>query len=212
MMEVQKVVRDERGVAMIMVLGMMSVLTIVVAAALSYAVSVGPQVNRDENWQAALAAAQAGVDDYLAKLNRTDAYALTVDCDNVALRGPDAEANECGWDEDTEPGWVAVQAGNPIAGKFHYDVNTANFWKDGSVWVESTGKVRGVSALSRSGSPAVDPPTSCTTPTSRMPIPRTSWPTHLAEASRCRPEGRATTPVAAVVRAWRRTGGRVADV
>ncbi|HRY08898.1 MAG: hypothetical protein H6528_01320 [Actinobacteria bacterium] len=145
MMEVQKVVRDERGVAMIMVLGMMSVLTIVVAAALSYAVSVGPQVNRDENWQAALAAAQAGVDDYLAKLNRTDAYALTVDCDNVALRGPDAEANECGWDEDTEPGWVAVQAGNPIAGKFHYDVNTANFWKDGSVWVESTGKVRGVS-------------------------------------------------------------------
>jgi hypothetical protein len=37
-------------------------------------------------------------------------------------------------------------AGKPItAGKFHYDVNTANFWKDGSVWVESTGKVRGVS-------------------------------------------------------------------
>ena len=40
------------------------------------------------SWQAALAAAQAGVDDYLAKLNRTDAYALTVDCSNDALKAP----------------------------------------------------------------------------------------------------------------------------
>ncbi len=145
---------DDRGAAMIMVLGMVSVMTVVLAATLSYAVSVGPQVSRDENWQAALAAAQAGVDDYLARLNRTDAYAQTVDCSNTALKGPKAEANSCGWNGDTAPGWVDVQpvakdaGGNPIAstaGKFHYDVNTANFWKDGSVWVESTGKVRGVS-------------------------------------------------------------------
>lgn len=135
----------ESGAAMIMVLGMISIMTVVVAAALGYAANVAPQVNRDQNWQAALAAAQAGVDDYLAKLNRTDAYALSVDCSNVALKGPKAETNSCGWNADTAPGWVAVQAGNPTAGKFHYDVNTANFWKDGSVWVESTGKVRGVS-------------------------------------------------------------------
>jgi len=130
---------------MIMVLGMISVMTVVVAAALSYAVNVVPQVRRDESWQAALAAAQAGVDDYLAKLNRTDAYALTVDCSNDALKGPKAETNTCGWNSSTEPGWVNVQAGNAAAGKFHYDVNTSSFWKDGSVWVESTGKVRGVS-------------------------------------------------------------------
>ena len=136
---------SERGAAMIMVMGMISVMTLVVTAALSYALSVAPQVVRDENWQAALAAAQAGVDDYLARLNRTDAYALSVDCSNVALRGPKAEANGCGWTSTTAPGWVDVQAGKPEAGKFHYDVNTANFWKDGSVWVESTGKVRGIS-------------------------------------------------------------------
>ena len=88
---------QDRGAAMIMVLGMMSIMTVVVAAALAYATSVAPQVSRDENWQASLAAAQAGVDDYLAKLNRTDAYALTVDCDNVALKGPKAEVNSCGW-------------------------------------------------------------------------------------------------------------------
>ncbi len=136
---------DERGAAMIMVLGMISIMTVVVAAALSYAANVAPQVRRDESWQGALAAAQAGVDDYLAKLNRTDAYALTVDCTNVALKGPKAETNSCGWNSGTATGWVNVQAGQPAAGKFHYDVNTANFWKDGSVWVESTGRVRGVS-------------------------------------------------------------------
>ena len=136
---------QDRGAAMIMVLGMISIMTVVVAAALSYATNVAPQVRRDESWQAALAAAQAGVDDYLAKLNRTDAYSLTVDCSNEALKGPKAEANSCGWNGSTSPGWVDVQAGKPSAGKFHYDVNTANFWKDGSVWVESTGKVRGIS-------------------------------------------------------------------
>lgn len=136
---------DERGVAMIMVLGMISILTVVVAAALSYAANVAPRTSRDEHWQAALAAAQAGVDDYLAKLNRNDAYAQTVDCSNVALKGPKAETNSCGWNSSTAAGWVDVQGGNPQAGKFHYDVNTANFWKDGSVWVESTGKVKGVS-------------------------------------------------------------------
>ena len=67
---------------------------------------------------------EAGVDDYLAKLNRTDAYALTVDCSNDALQGPKAETNTCGWNSSTEPGWVNVQAGNAAAGKFHYDVNT----------------------------------------------------------------------------------------
>ena len=144
MMKNENAPRD-RGAAMIMVIGMISIMTVVVAAALAYAVNVAPQVRRDENWQAALAAAQAGVDDYLAKLNRTDAYAMSVDCDNVALKGPKAEANTCGWNTGTAPGWVDVQGGNPSAGKFHYDVNTANFWKDGSVWVESTGKVRGVS-------------------------------------------------------------------
>ena len=138
-------IEQDRGAAMIMVLGMISIMTVVVAAALSYATNVAPQVRRDESWQAALAAAQAGVDDYLAKLNRTDAYSLTVDCSNEALKGPKAEANSCGWNSSTSPGWVAVQAGKPAAGKFHYDVNTANFWKDGSVWVESTGKVRGIS-------------------------------------------------------------------
>ena len=145
MMNAQMPSSQERGAAMIMVLGMMSIMTVVVAAALSYAVNVAPQVRRDENWQAALAAAQAGVDDYLAKLNRTDAYAQTVDCATTALKGPKAEANSCGWNSSTAPGWVNVQAGDPSAGKFHYDVNTANFWKDGSVWVESTGKVRGIS-------------------------------------------------------------------
>lgn len=154
---ITKRLKDEGGAALILVMGMISVLTIVAVTALTYAVEVAPRTARDEHWQAALAAAQAGVDDYLAKLNRNDAYAQTVDCANVALKGPKAETNSCGWNSGTAPGWATVKPGDADAGAFHYDVNTARFWKDGSVWVESTGRVSGVSRtiqvrLARGGS------------------------------------------------------------
>lgn len=150
-------VSDESGLAMAMVIGMILLLMVLVAATVSYAVSVAPQARHDTNWNAALAAAQAGVDDYVAHLNRTDNYAQSVDCTNLALKGPKAETNTCPWTSSTPAGWVDVQPGVPKAGQFHYDVNTTNFWYDGSVWVESTGRVNGVSRtiqvrVSRGGS------------------------------------------------------------
>ena len=109
---ITKRLKDEGGAALILVMGMISVLTIVAVTALTYAVEVAPRTARDEHWQAALAAAQAGVDDYLAKLNRNDAYAQTVDCANVALKGPKAETNSCGWNAGTAPGWATVKPGD----------------------------------------------------------------------------------------------------
>ncbi len=54
------------------------------------------------------------------------------------------------------PGWINVQAGVAKGGQFHYDVDTTSFFKDGSVRLNSTGKVNGVSRtlqvrLSRGG-------------------------------------------------------------
>lgn len=142
---------------MIMVLGVMMVLGVVTAATLAAASHQQPQVKQNADWNAALAAAQAGVDDYIAQLNKKDNYWISVDCTNPALKGPKAEANDCGWSAATVPGWVDVQAGVPSAGQFHYDVSSVNFWKDGSIWVESTGKVNDVARtiqvrVSRGGS------------------------------------------------------------
>jgi Tfp pilus assembly protein PilX len=135
----------EEGLAMIMVIGTMVVMTALVAVALTVAMNYAPVARKDQDWNAALAAAQAGVDDYLAKLNQTDTYWTTVDCTNVALKGPNAPAtNTCGWTSSTPVGWQTVHTGLANSGQFHYDVDTSGIWKDGSVRLTSTGKVNGV--------------------------------------------------------------------
>ncbi len=147
---------DDSGIAMLMVMCVIMVLTLLVTTAIAYAMTVKPQAKRDQDWNAALAAAAAGVDDFVARVNKSDSYVLTVDCTNTAWKGPKAATNTCGWTASTAPGWINVQAGLAKGGQFHYDVDTTSFLKDGSVRLNSTGKVNGVSRtlqvrLSRGG-------------------------------------------------------------
>ena len=44
------------------------VLSLLMVASVNYAMQAEPQSRRDQDWNAALAAAQAGVDDYLYRL------------------------------------------------------------------------------------------------------------------------------------------------
>src|SRR4051812_47736352 len=132
----------EEGIAMIMVMGTIMVLTVLLGATMTYAISVQPQARHDQDWNASLAAAQSGVDDYVAKLNQNDSYWRTVDCANVALKGPKAGTNTCGWTAATAPGWQNLDSGNALAGSFHYDVDPSSLDAKGSIKVTSTGKVR----------------------------------------------------------------------
>jgi Tfp pilus assembly protein PilX len=137
---------DDRdgGIAMIMVLGTIIVLTALVTAALGYAMQVQPQARKDQDWNAALSAAQAGVDDYVAKLNGLDSYwgpLPFADCANTAMAGPAVGENTCGWTSTTAVGWRDVQLGNAKAGKFHYDVDPSIIYSQGAVRLSSTGKV-----------------------------------------------------------------------
>jgi Tfp pilus assembly protein PilX len=147
----------DEGVALIFVIGIIMVMMTLVATSLAYAIATKRPSRHNQDWNAALAAAQAGVDDYVAKLNQADSYSQTVDCTNNALKGPKTGTNSCGWNSSTAPGWQNVQSGNPSAGAFHYDVDTSDFWKNGSIRLNSTGKVNGVSRtmqvrVSRGGS------------------------------------------------------------
>jgi hypothetical protein len=147
----------DEGIAMIMVMAAISVMSLLLAAAFAYAQAVEPQARQNQDWNAALAAAQAGVDDYVAKLNTNDSYWQSVDCSNIAMRGPNAGTNSCGWNSGTAPGWQNVSASDPNAGKFHYDVDSSVIFSQGAVRLTSTGKVRGVSRtiqvlVSRGGS------------------------------------------------------------
>jgi Tfp pilus assembly protein PilX len=62
------------GVAMITVMMIVVVLSLLMVASLNYALQGEPPSRRDQDWNAALAAAQAGVDDYLYRLQQDQDY------------------------------------------------------------------------------------------------------------------------------------------
>ena len=111
-------------------------------AALGYALNTQRFSRTNQDWNGALAAAQAGVDDYIAYLNRNDNYARTpVDCTNIAIKGPKTGTNTCGYTAATPVAWKNINPANPAAGQFHYDIDAAKLESDGIVQVTSTGKV-----------------------------------------------------------------------
>ena len=61
---------DEAGVALVVVVAISATLLGLVAALLTFAVNSQRQARNEQDWQAGLSAAQAGVDDYLFRLNR----------------------------------------------------------------------------------------------------------------------------------------------
>ena len=125
---------------MIIVMASISVFVLLMAATLDYALAAQRESRRGQDWNAALAAAQAGVDDYVSRLNRNDAYWQSVDCTNPALQGPKAGTNGCGWTASTPPGWRPVVAGAPTQGGFHYDVDASSFYSQGVVRVRRPGR------------------------------------------------------------------------
>lgn len=130
---------DDQGIALIMVMGFIVVLGLLMTAALGYAMQAQPQERRDQAWQAALAAAQAGVDDYVARLNGDDNYYDSVDCTNVAMKGPKL-AGSCGLTASSPAQWKEVKPGDPSAGAYHYDVDATNLFRDGYMMLTVTGR------------------------------------------------------------------------
>lgn len=141
-------IKDDGGFALLSVLAGMSVLLVILTAVLTYSTNSLKDVRQTERTNSAFAAAEAGVNDYLARLNGDDNYwtrsshsaptASTFDCANVALRVPRTD-NLCGWKSNTAPGWVNVPGS--ARGQFHYEVNTSSTYTTGTVVLTSTGRV-----------------------------------------------------------------------
>jgi hypothetical protein len=78
--------RPDQGIALVAVLGTMFVLTLFLSASLAYALQTSSAARRDEDAKTAMAAAQAGLEDYLARLNAdTNYWTTTTDPANPAL-------------------------------------------------------------------------------------------------------------------------------
>ncbi|WP_137293660.1 pilus assembly PilX family protein [Nocardioides dongxiaopingii] len=139
----------DRGSALLVVMVTMTIVIALVTVGLNHAVHGVKFTDRQADWNLALAAAEAGVDDYLARLNKDDNYWQTADCSNIALQGDPAVTktkSSCGWNASTPLGWRAVvskrsASGRAPAGTFHYDVDVSETPIDGTILVRATGRV-----------------------------------------------------------------------
>ena len=120
---------SEDGLALITTLMVMVVLTLLVTATIAYAVAAQPLSRRDQDTAAALAAAQAGVDDYIYRLRTAEfeqysSSRLPASPDDVPFRST---------------AWQTLP-GTSNGARFHYDASLAN----GVITLTSTGRVRNV--------------------------------------------------------------------
>ncbi|MGC8626855.1 MAG: hypothetical protein ACP5VR_04730 [Acidimicrobiales bacterium] len=130
---------DERGIALILVIAAMTALLLGALAAVQYAVGYLPLARADQDRIAALAAAEAGVNDYLNRLNQDPNY-WGDGSTNLAMQTTPS------W------GWVPVAPGSDAY--FHYSVDASDItnYKEnnsptgswGTLYVTSTGRVRNV--------------------------------------------------------------------
>lgn len=120
--------RDERGFALIATMSAATVLTILAAATVSYGIGSQNIGRRDQDWNAALAAAEAGIDDYLFRLNENGNY-WQYSSTNLPAEGNGALT-----------GWALVPGGNTTA-EFTYTPDISTISSDGRVRLTSTGRV-----------------------------------------------------------------------
>lgn len=137
----------DAGVALVMVVGAILVLSMLALTALAFAVKSKDFARFSQDYQGAIAAADAGVQDFLAHMNRDDNYDDALDCGNEAMQGPLSPtgpfpSGSCGYDASTDVGWKAVAGGttDPTDAYFHYRI-TATSLAEQTITLQSTGRV-----------------------------------------------------------------------
>ena len=124
---------SEDGIAMITVILVGTIMLALVVTTLSYGLSSQRVARRDQDWNAALSAAEAGIDDYVTRLNNDATYTQwsnnpnRPDTTNPAMNGTFVEIP--GADND---------------GRFRYTIDTSKFSVDGTIALTATGRVRNV--------------------------------------------------------------------
>ncbi len=122
--------RDEAGVAMIIAITVVMLMTMIPLVVFTQAIQQLPLARHDQDHEAALAAAEAGVDDYLGRLATNGNYWT------YSATTPPTPANAA------FTGWVPVP-GDPTTSNqecFRYKPNTTQTASTGVVYLTSSGK------------------------------------------------------------------------
>lgn len=130
----------ERGVALILVIGIGALVTALITTAIVFTVAGTRYARDDVDWNGALAAAYAGVEEYQSRLAENPDY--------VRYGNPDAEfsAGSVLLDDSSNPAlgfdgaWATVP-GTSAGASFRYEVDTSSYYSEGVLRVRSTGRV-----------------------------------------------------------------------
>lgn len=141
--------RREEGVALIVVIGIAAVLTVLVTTALSVSLGSLVRARTDQDWNAAIAAAYAGVDEYKSKLANDNTYMQYGNPDSPfsatskaagALALPTGSATNPAFGIGPTGSWATVPGSGGTA-SYRYEVDNSNYWATGVLRLQSTGRV-----------------------------------------------------------------------
>jgi Tfp pilus assembly protein PilX len=128
----REIARDEAGLAMIIVMTVVMLLTLIPLAIFTQSLQQLPLARHDQDHESALAAAEAGVDDYLNRLNQNNNY-WTYSATNAPPDANQAFTN-----------WVSVPGPQANNETFRYTPDTTKTPNSGTIYLTSSGKSRNV--------------------------------------------------------------------
>ncbi|MDN4643472.1 hypothetical protein [Arthrobacter sp. PsM3] len=141
--------RREEGVALVVVLGIGAVLTVLVTAALSLSLSSVVKAQTDQDWNAAVAAAYAGVDDYKSKLandstyvqygNQEAAFSATSKAAGTLVLPTGSKSNPA-FGVGAAGTWATI-AGTGAPASYRYEVDNSKYSSTGVLRLRATGRV-----------------------------------------------------------------------
>lgn len=122
---------DEKGFVLVVVVLSLTFLLLLVTAVMDYSIGSQNLSRRDQDWNAALSAAEAGIDDYIFHLNQDESY-WQYSSTNLPPDGNQAFTT-----------WVDVP-GPTADASYRYSVDITSLSVDGTVKLTSTGRVGNV--------------------------------------------------------------------
>src|SRR5580658_6039197 len=121
--------QTEEGIAMIMAVIFMMVMVLIPVAMMTANLGEMPLARYDQDRVAALAAAEAGVEDYINRLNLNPSY-YTYNATNLPPSPGNVALQTNGW----------VQLSQETNTYFHYTLYTSEVWSQGIVLLTSYGR------------------------------------------------------------------------
>lgn len=138
----------DSGLALVLVIGISSVLAILVVSAIAVAVSGVKSASKTDDWSAALAAAYAGIEEYQSRLAADPSYlqygnaAAAYSAGSNFTNEPVGKTNPA-FKLGTNPNDWAIVAGSNTASpaKFRYEINNSKYSSEGTIKIRSSGLV-----------------------------------------------------------------------